>query len=95
MYCLISIHVISSLLLILIMSKIIAVHGATGTQGGSVVKLLLNSDWKVRAITRNTSSDAAKELAAQGAEVVSANFDDEASLVKAYGGVEAVFLFAY
>jgi uncharacterized protein YbjT (DUF2867 family) len=74
------------------MSKIIAVHGASGTQGGSVVKALLKSDWKVRALTRNSSSDAAKALTAAGAEVVAANFDDEATLVKAYEGVEAIFL---
>lgn len=44
------------------MSKIIAAHGATGMQGGSVVKSLLNSEWKVRVITRNTFGDAAKAL---------------------------------
>ena len=66
------------------MSKIIAVHGATGTQGGSVVKALLNSDWKVIAITRNAVSDAAKALKAAGAEVMTANFEDESSLVTAY-----------
>lgn len=51
------------------MSKIIAVHGATGAQGGSVVRSLLKSDWKVRAITRNTASDSAKALIKLGAEV--------------------------
>lgn len=66
------------------MSKTIAVHGATGTQGGSVVKSLLTSDWKVIAITRNAVSDAADTLKAAGAEVMTANFDDEASLVQAY-----------
>lgn len=66
------------------MSKTIAVHGATGLQGGSVVTALLKSDWKVRAITRNTAGDAAKALGAAGAEVVAANFDDKASLIKAY-----------
>ena len=67
------------------MSQIIAVHGATGMQGGSVVKALLNSsEWKVRAITRNTTSASATALASQGVEVVSADFDDEKSLLKAY-----------
>ncbi len=66
------------------MSKIIAVHGATGMQGGAVVKGLHNSDWKVRALTRNSTSDSAKALAATGVEVVTADFDDEASLIKAY-----------
>jgi uncharacterized protein YbjT (DUF2867 family) len=66
------------------MSKIIAVHGATGVQGGSVVQSLIKSNWKVRALTRNVSGDAAKALEAAGAEVVGANLDDEASLTKAY-----------
>lgn len=66
------------------MAPTIAVHGATGMQGGSVVSSLLKSSWKVRAITRNASSSSAKALVSAGAEVVSANFDDEDSLVKAY-----------
>lgn len=47
--------------------------------------------WKVRAITRNVNNDNAKALASQGAEVVSANADDETSLVKAFEGVTAIF----
>ena len=66
------------------MAKIIAVHGATGMQGGSVVKSLLKSEWKVRAITRNASGASAKALVDAGVEVVTANFDDESSLTKAY-----------
>lgn len=53
-------------------------------QGGSVVKSLLESEWKVRAITRNASGAPAKALVDAGAEVVTANFDDESSLSKAY-----------
>ncbi|WPG98183.1 Negative regulator of the PHO system [Acrodontium crateriforme] len=74
-----------------IVSRIIAIHGATGAQGGSVVNAP-STDWKVRAITRNASGEAGKALAAIGLEVVSADFDDEASLVKAYEGVEAIYL---
>jgi uncharacterized protein YbjT (DUF2867 family) len=67
------------------MSKIIAVTGATGTQGGGVVNVMKKTPgWTVRAITRNTGSDAAKKLAAEGIEVVQASFDDEESLVKAF-----------
>lgn len=66
-------------------TKIIAVTGATGTQGGGVVNVLNKTPgWKVRALTRNTQSDKAKALAAEGIEVVEANFDDEASLTKAF-----------
>ena len=66
------------------MAKIIAVTGATGTQGGGVVNVMKNvPGWKIRAVTRNPGSEAAQKLVAQGIEVVQANYDDEASLVKA------------
>jgi NAD(P)-dependent dehydrogenase (short-subunit alcohol dehydrogenase family) len=65
--------------------KIIAVTGATGSQGGGVVNIMKKTPgWKVRAITRNVDSDAAKKLAADGVEVVQASFDDEESLKKAF-----------
>ncbi|KAF3017797.1 hypothetical protein E8E14_009673 [Neopestalotiopsis sp. 37M] len=74
------------------MSRIIAVTGATGSQGGGVVNVMKNTPgWKVRAITRNVDSEAAKKLAAEGIEIVSASFDDESSLVAAFEGVNAVF----
>lgn len=66
------------------MAKTIAVTGATGVQGGSVARKMLDEGWHVRALTRNTTSDAAKKLAEQGAEVVQANFDDEKGLEKAF-----------
>lgn len=65
--------------------KTIAVTGATGAQGGSVVQVLLaTKQWKVRAITRNVNSLAAKTLKDQGVEVVTADFNNEESLVKAF-----------
>lgn len=74
------------------MSKIIAVMGATGTQGGSVVSSFLKQgEYKVRGITRNANSDKAKALSAKGVEMVTADLDNEASLVKAFEGVTAVF----
>ncbi|KAI1849175.1 hypothetical protein JX266_005136 [Neoarthrinium moseri] len=74
------------------MSKVIAVTGATGSQGGGVVNVMKKTPgWKVRAITRNIDSDSARKLAADGVEVVAASFDDEDSLLKAFEGVYAVF----
>ncbi|KAI1853053.1 hypothetical protein JX265_012809 [Neoarthrinium moseri] len=74
------------------MSKVIAVTGATGSQGGGVVNVMKKTPgWKVRAITRNVDSDSARKLAADGVEVVAASFDDEDSLLKAFEGVYAVF----
>ena len=67
------------------MTKIIAVCGGTGQQGGGVANVLLKTPgWKVRVITRNVDGDKAKALKEKGAEVVAANIDDEASLVKAF-----------
>lgn len=74
------------------MAKIIAVTGATGSQGGGVVNVMKKTPgWQVRAVTRNPQSDAAKKLAAEGIEVVQANMDDEASLKAAFAGASAVF----
>jgi uncharacterized protein YbjT (DUF2867 family) len=50
-----------------------------------------NPGWKVRAITRNPDSDAARKLTAEGIEVVKADFEDEASLRVAFEGAHAVF----
>lgn len=74
------------------MSKIVAVVGATGGQGGSVVRALLkHGEYKVRGITRNVNSDKAKALSSQGVEVVTADLNDEASLTKAFEGATAIF----
>lgn len=75
-------------------SKIIAVVGATGVQGGGLVRAILANPggrFTARALTRNPSSDAAKALAAEGAEVVGADLDDEDSLVRAFSGAYGVF----
>ena len=74
--------------------KIIAVIGATGAQGGGLVRAILNdsnSNFTVRAITRNTDSDKAKELTKLGAEVVSADLDNIDSLKKAFEGAHGAF----
>ncbi len=75
-------------------SKIIAVTGATGAQGGSLVRALLadvNRRFAVRALTRHIDSDKAKALAALGAEVVAADLDDEASLARAFAGAHGAY----
>lgn len=58
------------------MSKILTVFGATGNQGGSVVRAILNDpalskEFKIRGVTRDVSKSAAKDLASKGVEVVS------------------------
>src|SRR5687768_11183898 len=74
--------------------KIIAVTGATGTQGGGLVRAILadpNSGFAARAITRDPGKDKSKELASAGAEVVQGNLDDVESLKKAFAGAYGVY----
>ena len=74
--------------------KIIAVVGATGAQGGGLVRAILSDKggpFAARAITRDVNSDAAKELANPGAEVVAANVDDVESLKKAFKGAYGAY----
>ncbi|MFD7629567.1 NmrA/HSCARG family protein [Streptomyces sp. NPDC059851] len=75
--------------------RIITVFGATGHQGGSVARAVLedvDSGFAVRAVTRRPDSDRARELERLGAEVVRADLDDEASLQSALEGVYGAFL---
>jgi len=74
--------------------KVIAVLGATGAQGGGLIRAILNDPsggFTARAITRDANSDKAKALAALGAEVVAADVDDEASLQRAFAGAHGAY----
>ncbi|KAK0203267.1 putative hscarg dehydrogenase [Desarmillaria ectypa] len=72
--------------------KLIVVFGATGNQGGSVVaSFLRNRAYVVRAVTRNPDSDKAKALAANDAQVVTADMNNYRSLAKALEGAHAAF----
>ena len=82
--------------------KIIAVAGATGAQGGGLVRAILNDKsggFSARALTRDVGSDKARELARLGAEVVPADVDDPESLKRAfrgaYGGFCVTFFWAH
>lgn len=74
--------------------KIIAVVGATGAQGGGLVRSILadkSGEFAARAISRDPDSEKAKELAKLGAEVVQADVDDEKSLKRAFNGAYGAF----
>ena len=74
--------------------KIIAVVGATGAQGGGLVRAILTdpgSEFTVRALTRNINSDKATALAQLGAQVVTADLDDQTSLERAFEGAYGAF----
>lgn len=74
--------------------RIIAVVGATGAQGGGLVRAILDdkfSRFAVRALTRDPNSDKAKALSDAGAEVVAADVDDVKSLRQAFTGAHGAF----
>jgi putative NADH-flavin reductase len=75
------------------MNPTIAVIGATGNQGGAVARSLLqNTHFKVRAITRNASSEAAKALASAGAEVAEASGFNHQEMVAALQSVSGLYV---
>lgn len=69
----------------------IAVVGATGQQGGAAARALLSHGYAVRALTRSAGSNAARSLLVAGADVVTADLDDFASVRAAFDGVAGVF----
>lgn len=74
--------------------KIIAVVGATGAQGGGLVRAIAadkDGPFVARAITRDVNSEKARALAALGAEVVAADVDDAASLRRAFDGAYGAY----
>lgn len=78
--------------------KIITIFGATGAQGGGLARAILNdpnSEFAVRAVTRDIYSERAKELAGMGAELVAADIDDKASIQKALEGAYGAFFVTF
>lgn len=75
-------------------TKTIVVIGATGTQGGGVVRTLsAKGGYNIRAVTRNTTSEKAKALAAlPNVSLVTADMDDIASLTKVFNGAYGAFV---
>ncbi|GHH77341.1 NmrA/HSCARG family protein [Promicromonospora soli] len=69
----------------------IAVIGATGQQGRSVIDALHDTDVPVRALVRDPDSPAARALRAAGTDVVQADQEDGKSLADGLAGVAAVF----
>src|SRR5438477_157766 len=74
--------------------KIIAVIGATGAQGGGLVRAMMadkSSSFRPRALTRNINSEKAKALAAAGVEVVAADADEPGTVERAFAGAYGAF----
>ena len=76
--------------------KILVVFGATGNQGGSVIKSILSdpktaSEFKIRGITRDPSKPNARALTAKGVECVAADINSKDQIKSALQGAYAVF----
>lgn len=71
--------------------KTILVSGATGRQGGALLKYLLGDGWRIRALTRNPRGRTAQELSKSGVEVVQGDMEDLESLKRAMKGVHGVY----
>lgn len=78
------------------MSKLLTVFGATGNQGGSVIRSVLahpvlSQQFRIRAITRDPTKPSGQALQKQGVEVVKADLMDKSSLESALKGSHSVF----
>ena len=71
--------------------RIVLVAGATGRQGGAVVRHMLPKGWRLRALMRNSKSYAARQLAEKGVELAEGDMDDPASLERAARGVYGIY----
>jgi len=71
--------------------KTVLITGATGQQGGAVIRHMLAKGWHLRALTRNTSGDTALNLAHQGVELAQGDLEDLASLEDAAHGVYGIY----
>lgn len=71
--------------------KAVLVTGATGRQGGAVIRHMLPNRWKLRALTRNPASHAATELARRGVEVMQGDLEDSPSLDRACRGTYGIY----
>ena len=71
--------------------KTVLVTGATGRQGGAVVRHMLPKGWELRALTRHPAGHEAQSLASQGVEVVQGDLEDPASIARAAEGVYGIY----
>jgi uncharacterized protein YbjT (DUF2867 family) len=75
-------------------SNVIAVVGATGAQGGGLIRAILADPadrFTARGITRDPDSENAQALKELGVELVRADLDDRASLERAFAGAYGAF----
>jgi len=71
--------------------KTVLITGATGQQGGAVIRHMLAKGWNLRALTRNSNGDTALNLARQGVELAQGDLEDLASLEDVVYGVYGIY----
>jgi len=71
--------------------KTVLVTGATGRQGGAVIRHMLPNGWKLRALTRNPDGQEAQALARKGVEVVQGDLEDPDSIARTAIGVYGIY----
>ncbi|GAA1668993.1 NmrA/HSCARG family protein [Fodinicola feengrottensis] len=74
--------------------RVVAVVGATGKQGGGLVRAIAADTaggFVARALTRDGKSEAARQLADLGVEVVEADLDEPASIEAAFAGAYGAY----
>jgi uncharacterized protein YbjT (DUF2867 family) len=71
--------------------RIVLITGATGQQGGAIARELAGKGFTLRAMTRKPQGAPAQALAKLGAEIVTSDLDDAASLGRALEGAWGVF----
>ena len=72
-------------------NRLVLVTGATGKQGGAVLRHLRDKGFPVRALTRHPDTPEARALVGHGTEVVGGDLDDSASVARALDGVYGVY----
>src|SRR5262245_8583233 len=71
--------------------RVVLVTGATGRQGGGAIRHMSSKGWRLRALTCEPNSHAARELAGRGIEVLRGDLEDPASLERAVQGAYGVY----
>jgi len=72
-------------------NKIVLVTGATGRQGGAVIRHMLPKGWKLRALTRDLGSHASRALTQKGVDVVQGDLEDPSSVALAAAGAYGIY----
>ena len=71
--------------------RTVLVTGATGRQGGAVIRHMLPKGWKLRALTRNPDGHEAQALASQGIDVIRGDLEDPDSIARAAIGAYGIY----